>query len=173
MSKRRSVEERFWRHVIPEPNSGCWLWDGHTDRKGYGRIGLGGRQGGTTGAHRISLRIAGIDVPADKAVCHRCDIPCCVNPEHLFVGTQADNIADMIGKGRRVSGTHKLKGKPRPGVIFNAIKTHCKHGHPLSGDNLSVAPNGWRRCRACWRRRREKSITRDRAGRLSLREATQ
>ena len=173
--KRRPIEDRFWDHVVPEPNSGCWLWDGYTDTEGYGRIGLGGRHAGMTGAHRVSLKITGCHVPDDKFVLHRCDVPCCVNPEHLFLGNQADNIADMMQKGRGKHGSHKLKGRPRPGVIFNAIKTHCKHGHPLSGDNLSIRLNGYRNCRACWRRRAAlaKQRRRDRAGRMSLRTAAE
>lgn len=154
MRRSRPIEDRFWKRIVPEPNSGCWLWDGYTDQAGYGRIGLGRRHAGMTGAHRLSLKIAGIDVPEDKLVLHRCDVPCCVNPDHLFVGTQADNIADMLKKGRRQWGPSPLKGKPRPGRVFNAVKTHCIHGHPFSGDNLSIAANGERRCRACWRRRR-------------------
>ena len=147
--RHRPIEDRFWECVIPEPNSGCWLWTGYIDSKGYGRIGLGGRHGGMITATRISLRIASIEVPDDKIVCHHCDVQACVNPDHLFVGTQADNMQDMIKKGRRVSGSHKLKGKPRPGIIFNATKLHCKHGHPLSGDNIHINAKGWRSCRHC------------------------
>lgn len=160
MTQRRPIEDRFFERISPEPNSGCWLWLGQCDRKGYGRIGLGGRHGGNTGAHRLSLKIAGVNVPDDLFVCHRCDVPCCVNPDHLFVGTQHDNLVDMVRKGRHVNNSEHTRGRPRPGIIFNAIKTHCKHGHPFSGDNLSIAPNGERRCRACWRMRRAKVIAR-------------
>lgn len=172
MTRRRPIEDRFFERISPEPNSGCWLWLGQCDSKGYGRISLGGRHGGNTGAHRLSLKIAGVDVPDDMLVCHHCDVPSCVNPDHLFIGTQHDNLVDMVSKGRHVSNGEQLRGKRRNGRVWNSEKTHCKHGHPLNGDNLSIAANGWRRCRACWRMRRTKAITRDRAGRLSLRRMT-
>lgn len=149
--QRVPIEDRFWQHVMPEPNSGCWLWDGYIDSRGYGRIGLGGRGGGMTGAHRISLKIAGVEVPNDKLVLHKCDVPACVNPEHLFVGTQADNINDMHRKGRRIYSASPFRGRQRTGWTHpNSKKTHCKRGHPLSGGNLSIS-RGVRCCRACWR----------------------
>jgi len=175
---RTPLEDRFWQHVFPEPNSGCWLWVGYTN-KGYGFISTGGYGGGLKAAHRLSWELHKGPIADGYLVCHRCDVRCCVNPEHLFIGTQLDNIRDMYSKGRARNVSYKLRGKPRPGRVFQSEKTHCKSGHPLSGDNLSIASNGWRNCRACWRVRRAKSqakkrvaITRDRAGRLSLREIT-
>lgn len=118
---RRSVEARFWENVIPEPNSGCWLWTGYTDSRGYGRIWLGGRHSVSTGVHRLSLKLSGVLVPNELMVLHRCDVPCCVNPEHLFIGTQGDNIQDMINKNRHKSGRiatgDKLRGRPYIGRL--------------------------------------------------------
>ena len=99
--QRRPIADRFEERVMRDPNSGCWLWMGQLDRKGYGQIASGGREGGNIYAHRLSLELSGINVPANKLVCHKCDNPPCVNPAHLFVGSQSDNIADMWGKGRR------------------------------------------------------------------------
>lgn len=95
--KARPAEERFWENVWPEPNSGCWLWTGAARPKGYGMISVDRRMRSAT---HISLKIHGIEVPTGKYALHSCDNPWCVNPGHLFVGTQKDNIADCICKGR-------------------------------------------------------------------------
>lgn len=80
--------------TIPEPNSGCWIWLGSLDRKGYGRIG-----GHTLAHRRIYSELVGA-IPSGLCLCHRCDTPACVNPEHFFLGTRADNNFDMFRKGR-------------------------------------------------------------------------
>jgi len=80
----------------PELNSGCLLWTGANDR-GYGTIYIGKKR---RRAHRLSYELANGPVPYGLHVLHRCDVPACINPAHLFVGTQADNMADMKAKGR-------------------------------------------------------------------------
>lgn len=95
---RRPTEERFWSKVAK--SDGCWLWTGAIGRKGYGKFGIWGRKQGWEGAHRASWRLHYGDVPDGVFVCHRCDVPSCVRPDHLFLGTDADNVRDMHGKGR-------------------------------------------------------------------------
>lgn len=97
MSKRRPAIERFWDRVSPEPNSGCWLWTGSADRKGYGNFS---EKGKATRAHRWSYQHFVGPIPTDFFVCHRCDVPSCVNPDHLYAGTIKDNVADMCRRGR-------------------------------------------------------------------------
>lgn len=90
---RQSTIEKFMPKIIPDPNSGCWLWDGYVNRGGYGRFGEGY-------AHRYSYeKLVGV-IPPGLFVLHKCDVPSCVNPNHLWLGTQADNLADMRNKGR-------------------------------------------------------------------------
>jgi hypothetical protein len=93
--------DRFDELYIPEPNSGCWLWLGHINNKGYGKFQL--KRGGYSlvYAHRFSYEVYNcVEVPPHLHVCHSCDIPCCVNPDHLWAGTRSDNMQDCVAKGR-------------------------------------------------------------------------
>lgn len=149
---RRPIEERFLEKAIPKPNSGCWLWLGALDKDGYGHICLGGASSSPIGAHRAALLIAGREIPVGMSVLHHCDVPSCVNPDHLYIGTQKDNAADMMRRNRYKNNAHVLKG--RKVINWNERKTHCLRGHPLSGDNLRTSGK-WRFCRACDRLRYE------------------
>jgi hypothetical protein len=90
--------ERFFKFVEPELNTGCWLWSGsRSGLEGYGSIRI---DGANVRAHRASWRIHNGPVPDGMCVCHRCDTPSCINPAHLFLGTNADNNWDKSRKGR-------------------------------------------------------------------------
>jgi hypothetical protein len=91
---------RFERLFQPEPNSGCWLWTGAVSRQGYGAVSrrIDGKR--ITLAHRYSWTIHRGSIPDGAQVLHRCDTPGCVNPDHLFLGDNAANVADKIAKGR-------------------------------------------------------------------------
>ena len=92
--------ERFEEKWMPEPFSGCWLWllSVHGNNK-YGHAVWNGRH---TEAHRLSWTLHRGEIPEGLRVLHKCDTPTCVNPDHLFLGTQKDNITDMIKKGRKI-----------------------------------------------------------------------
>lgn len=97
-SRRLSPEERFWAKV--EKTDGCWIWSGATNKSGpfgYGQFRIPGNR---VPAHRVAWEMIHGPVPEGLWVLHDCDMPKCVNPSHLFLGTAKDNAADMIAKGR-------------------------------------------------------------------------
>lgn len=100
---------RFWRRVQPTAN-GCWEWQGAVNEHGYGVIGRGRRGSGCAKAHRVAYELVH-DVHLDPkiVVCHHCDNPRCVNPAHLFAGSQQDNLSDMRSK-RRDSPPPRFQG---------------------------------------------------------------
>lgn len=107
------LQTRFFAKILPEPMSGCWLWTGWVDRNGYGEIALPkGSEKRRIFAHRLSYQLHCGD-PAGMHVCHHCDVPSCVNPAHLFLGTQADNMRDKERKGRGVKPRGEHSGRAR------------------------------------------------------------
>lgn len=93
--KQDTVYERFWRKVIVTET--CWLWKNAKNNKGYGRLSDGVS---VQCSHRIAWAMFRGSIPANIMVLHGCDTPLCVNPNHLFLGTQLDNVRDMMNKGR-------------------------------------------------------------------------
>lgn len=102
-----SENVRFFNKVEPVTESGCWLWTAAT-QQGYGRFGTDDRK--TVLAHRYSWAVVHGSIPHGMHVCHKCDTPACVNPDHLFLGSDKDNIEDMYRKGRGNNAARGPKG---------------------------------------------------------------
>ena len=98
--KFADVEERLWGRAIAG-EGGCILWDGHLNHHGYGHIGVGKKLKRT---HRLAWELTNGPIPDGKRVLHKCDVPRCINPSHLFLGSQSDNMRDMHGKSRAAIG---------------------------------------------------------------------
>lgn len=96
MTAQSLLIERLYGRV--RPSGDCLLWTGATAGKNYGRLEVSGKP---RYAHRLAYELAFGEIPAGLSVCHRCDVPRCINPDHLFLGTAKDNCADSIAKGRR------------------------------------------------------------------------
>lgn len=143
---RRPVSERFWEKV--EKTDTCWLWRAGPHRDdlnviGVFQLGRGEDEGLIRAPHYAWLE-AGNEIPSGMFLCHKCDTPKCVRPDHIFLGTPADNSRDMARKGR----AHESK------------KTHCPEGHPY--DRITE----WRgmkarRCSICLRKKRRERYLRE------------
>lgn len=121
-----TVEERFWAFV--DKSDGCWLWNGSRNNKGYGDIAAG--SGKHMLAHRVSWQIHFGELPHKIGVLHRCDTPACVNPNHLFLGTQKVNMIDCKTKGRTIFGEKNPMAKltePQVIEIIRLVKAGFSH----------------------------------------------
>lgn len=123
----------FENKFTTEPNTGCWLWTARCFPFGYGQFKY--KRKNIT-AHRMSWLLYKGKIPKGMCVLHKCDVPQCLNPDHLWLGTKADNNIDCTKKGRK----------------FNQQKTHCKYGHSFSEDSYTNL-SGVRICRPCRRAR--------------------
>lgn len=118
--RQKPLIDRLLAKVV-KLSSGCWFFCGTKNGAGYGTIGLGSREEGKGFAHRVSYELHNGPIPEGMVVCHSCDVKLCVNPEHLFLGTQYDNIKDMKSKGRGCSGERWHASRP-PETILRGDK---------------------------------------------------
>jgi hypothetical protein len=127
MPTKMEMKDRLDKFIQAVPFSGCWIWMGHVDKDGYGKID-------NTTAHKAAYRQLIGEVPDGMELDHRCEVRCCVNPSHLNIVTPKKNKELTLERGRH----------------FQRNMTHCEKGHPFSGENLYINPNNNKRiCRAC------------------------
>lgn len=137
----RPVAERLLSKVNEISETGCWEWTASRNKLGYGRITVGGR---VELAHRVSFLEFKRADPTGMSVCHRCDNPCCVNPEHLFLGTQLENMQDCGTKGRRVfaKGVDQKAAKLNPDLvrmIRRSKKSNSQLGRELGISDVAIS----------------------------------
>jgi hypothetical protein len=125
-----------------QKSDGCWLWTGAKSSRGYGSIWYQGR---TQKAHRVWWEVAnGVPFPEGMHGCHHCDNPPCVNPAHIFPGTDLDNVRDAIAKRRPWGQPVGLPRKP--------TKPVCRNGHPRTPENTITRRDSTVSCRICRRK---------------------
>jgi hypothetical protein len=136
---RSPIADRLHAKLVPMPN-GCIEFTGNRYRTGYGKLRVGPKGAGVARAHRLAWEINNGPIPEGLFVLHHCDNRICCNPEHLYVGTKADNMRDMSVRRRS----------------RNAKKSHCVNGHEFTPENtvprpLTTSGKVGRRCVTCRR----------------------
>ena len=149
------VIEHFEHFISPEPNTGCWLWAGSGSIHGYGQFHP--IRGLTRAAHRMSWEIYNGSIPDGLCVLHHCDVRCCVNPQHLFLGTKKDNTRDMFAKGRNryvlpkrrkltYAKAEDIRRKRAGGSLLKALAT--EYGVTISSIWAICIGQNWQRAKA-------------------------
>jgi hypothetical protein len=124
-------KENFLRRLHGLESSGCWIWNGTISKDGYASLKI---RGTYLRVSRVCFSLSKEGNFDSHLVCHKCDNPACVNPDHLFLGTPSDNMQDMARKGRQ--------------WMQKKIWTHCKRGHEYTPDNIIYHSKG-KTCRTC------------------------
>jgi len=136
MELTEEQSRRFWAKVNKEADNGCWEWTAATSNKGYGQFGVNKIAKST---HRISYIIHKGEIPGGLMICHTCNNPPCINPNHVYAGTSSDNMKQSVREMRH----------------FEQSKTHCKNGHEFNQENTFLRDRKGRGitrvCRSCKR----------------------
>lgn len=151
MMKTRPLAERLAEQSMPEPMSGCTLWLGCACKRGYGRIHVPGR--GAKLAHRIAYELEYGPITPGLVLLHKCDNPGCINPRHLRAGTQAENVADMVEKGRENRDPrpyHRGTSNPNSYLTADLVRNVLLSDLPqaAAADHFGIARSWVQRIRA-------------------------
>ena len=157
-----TIAERFEHYNLPEPNSGCWLWIGTYDHWGYGVLNVGPKK---RKAHQISHEL--FKGPSRGLhVLHQCDLPCCVNPDHLYLGTDQDNANDRVRRGRQPDHV----GTTNPNAVLTekqvlAIRTDSRPQQAVANDySISIHSVSAIKRRLNWKHLKDSAQTRGKRG---------
>jgi hypothetical protein len=154
---KRDKIASFLTHVADADFGCCWNWIGSKTKAGYGQSTIS-RTGVRTTAHRVSWELYIGPIPDSLMVLHEFDNRSCVNPSHLFLGTQTDNMRDAAAKGR-ISSQVRPQNQPRGDNHHLRKRTHCKNGHKFTEETTVFDTRGTRLCSICiavWRKNRTK-----------------
>lgn len=133
-------ELRFWSKVNKKSDFECWEWMAYKNKEGYGKFKVGGKKGTAVGAHRIAFELTNGLIKQEEGkprilVCHKCDNPPCCNPNHLFLGTDQDNVNDREKKGR--NKIPMLKGADHGNAKLTEDQVRTIFHSNLKGKQLS------------------------------------
>lgn len=143
------IRERITRHIIVDPITQCWNWQGAKINGKYGTVGINYRK---MLAHRQSYIDFIGDIPPGMHLDHLCGNPGCVNPQHLEPVTQAEN-------NRRAGVAGRMDRK--------SMQSHCKHGHEYTPNNTRITKEGWRECRTCFAAKARRIRAKERQARIA------
>ena len=133
----KPVIDRVLDKVVRIPFCGCWIFTGAINEAGYGIVGTGGRGQPNDRAHRITYRHYCGPIPDGMFVCHSCDTPSCCNPDHLFLGTNQDNVNDMVRKGRNSK-------PPRNPHVVGSVHPGSKLTEEKVREMRELSAQGWK-----------------------------
>ena len=139
-----AIPDRILDQIVPEPNSGCWLWMGAVSF-GYARVEWGGKN---KRAHRVIYELCGGEIPLGFEIDHKCGVRCCVNPDHLDAVTKQENIRRLWAAGRGTNVLGRIAAAKK-----RLARLTCSNGHHYITENTRYDRKGARVCKQCKRDR--------------------